>query len=289
MAGGLGRVAGEGSGFRGRGGSLRRFCVGEGRGLRPPGVGALGIVVPVPVPVPVPDSSSSTGSAAADSAPGRVGAWGSVYSGWWTGWPAAAAGSGSAAPGSAAATCAPRVGSTWAGAACVSVGGAVSDHWVSHSALPEVPAASGAPAPRCGRARAPRGRPPSPGQARPVQAPAPAAGAAMAAAEPAPAAAELAAVPAAAVGPAVGLVEVPEEVLLVPAADAESAPGRLLLRFSSHQMTATTTMMTTSQTIQSIAEPFSPYSAHEAWLPMLDVTSGRSRLSSIPGGQCRAP
>jgi hypothetical protein len=67
--------------------------------------------------------------------------------------------------------------------------------------------------------------------------------------------------------------------LLVPA--AESAPGRLLLRFSSHQTTATTTMMTTSQTIQSIAEPFSPYSAHEAWLPMLDGTSGRSWLSSL--------
>jgi hypothetical protein len=78
--------------------------------------------------------------------------------------------------------------------------------------------------------------------------------------------------------------EMPAEVL-VPATDEESAPGRLLLRFSSRQTTATTTMMTTSQTIQSIAEPFSPYSAHEAWLPMLDVTSGQSRLSTLPAAK----
>jgi hypothetical protein len=82
---------------------------------------------------------------------------------------------------------------------------------------------------------------------------------AAAAAEPAAAVPATAAEPAAAVGPA-------EVLVLAPAADAESAPGRLLFRFSSHQMTATTTMMTTSQTIQSIAEPFSPYPAQEAWV-----------------------
>jgi hypothetical protein len=115
------------------------------------------------------------------------------------------------------------------------------------------------------------------------------------------AAVELSAEPLAAVGlaaaapdtgvePAVVSEEMPAVPVpvLVPATDEESAPGRLLLRFSSRQTTATTTMMTTSQTIQSIAEPFSPYSAHEAWLPMLDVTSGQSRLSTLPAAKCRA-
>jgi hypothetical protein len=109
------------------------------------------------------------------------------------------------------------------------------------------------------------------------------------------AAVELAAEPLAVAAPGTGVASagVPEEMpaevpVLVPAADEESAPGRLLLRFSSRQTTATTTMMTRSQTIQSIAEPFSPYSAHEAWLPMLDVTSGQSRLSTLPAAKCRA-
>ena len=49
----------------------------------------------------------------------------------------------------------------------------------------------------------------------------------------------------------VGVAAVP-----VPAADAE--PARELLRFSSHQTIATIATMTTSQMIQSIAEPFCP-------------------------------
>ena len=73
--------------------------------------------------------------------------------------------------------CAPRAGSAWAAAVGVCAGGAVSDHWVSHSALPGTPVASGAasaPGSMSGprrqlRARPPRGQPWPPGQVRPAQ------------------------------------------------------------------------------------------------------------------------
>ena len=320
MAGGFGRLAGGGLGRCRRGCRLRRFRVSGTCGLCP-GAGTPGIAVPVPVPapvlvevaVPVPVSSSSAGSAAADSAPGRVGAWGSVYSGWWTGRPAAAqspqqrqarrpsrrAHRGPAQRGRGG-VCLRRRGGLGPlglplgiarGARCFRGGlGARLD------GRPRWPL----------RARSPRGQPWPPGRASgsgagaasgaAIAAPAaPAVGpAAPAAAGPTglAAAVELAAEPLAAPDTGVEPAGLPEECrrvpVLVPAADEESAPGRLLLRFSSRQTTATTTMMTTSQTIQSIAEPFSPYSAHEAWLPMLDVTSGQSRLSTLPAAKCRA-